>query len=88
MYVFQVVKTLPLENKGSHHHMLHIASTYCETVALHLILSLQSYHKLKKDDISAAKILHSVICGISFLSSHCPVLEIKFKFSDVKLIGQ
>jgi len=85
MYVFQVVKTLPLENKGSHHH---ITSTYGEAVALHLILPLQSYHKFKKDDISAAKTLHSVVCGISFLSSHCPVLEVKFKFSDVKLIGQ
>jgi len=51
-------------------------STICYVLQVHmvrqLILPLQSCHKFKKDDISAAKILHSVACGISFLSSHCP----------------
>jgi len=72
MYAFQVVKTLPLENEGSLHHMLRIPSAHGEAVAFHLISPLQSCHKFEQDDVSAAKALHSVACGISFLSSHCP----------------
>jgi len=41
-------------------------------MVMQLILPLQSCHKFKKDDMSAAKTLHSVACGISFLSSHFP----------------
>jgi len=32
MYAFQVVKTLPLENEGSLHHMLRITSAHGEAV--------------------------------------------------------
>jgi len=47
-----------------------------------LILPLQSCHKFKKDDISAAKILHSVACGISFLLTIAEISSCSIQLSQ------